>query len=86
MRASLIAIVTIIGTAGALADDRAKTGAPRVRGVFGGEGAVVCEEPQTSPRRCTAPCTTWARAQPDFQYSFAACIANCRQQLPCAGR
>jgi hypothetical protein len=54
--------------------------------MFRGDGPVVCEEPQTSPRLCTDSCTTWARAQPDFRYSFAACVANCREQHPCAAR
>ena len=41
---------------------------------------VVCEEVATAIPICAKPCTTWAKSQPDFQYSFDACVANCQKQ------
>ena len=43
----------------------------------------VCEEVATVDKEvsiCTKPCTSWASSQPDPQYSFDACVANCRKQ------
>jgi hypothetical protein len=45
---------------------------------------VVCEVVQTAVSICTKPCT-WAKSQPDFQYSFNACVADCQKQNPCVG-
>jgi len=47
---------------------------------------LTCLEQQTSLSICTKPCSTWAQSQPEFQYSFDACVANCRKEKPCVGR
>jgi hypothetical protein len=46
---------------------------------------VVCEVIQTAVSICTNPCTTWAKSQADFRYSFNACVADCQKQKPCVG-
>src|SRR5262245_49194974 len=45
-------------------------------------GAIVCLVPR--PPICHKPCVTWARGQPDFQFSYDACGAKCRAELPCS--
>lgn len=36
--------------------------------------------------RCRNPCVTWARAQPDFQFSLDRCIENCAGRFSCENR
>jgi hypothetical protein len=36
-----------------------------------------------SPGRCDKPCEKWAKWQPDFQFSYEACVANCRKDPNC---
>ena len=31
---------------------------------------------------CHKPCVTWAQGQPDFQFSYDACVAKCRAEMP----
>jgi len=32
---------------------------------------------------CDKPCAMWAKWQPDFKFSYAACTANCRKVDGC---
>jgi hypothetical protein len=36
--------------------------------------------------RCKDPCVTWARAQPDFEFSLDRCIENCADRFKCENR
>ncbi len=56
---------------------------PRMTGVFispfAPVEAVTCEERFQSV--CARPCTTWAGAQPDFQFSYDICVAKCPRAI-----
>jgi hypothetical protein len=45
-----------------------------------GSRPVLCVE---HGRNCHKPCVTWARGQPDFRFSYDACIARCLKEFPC---
>jgi len=84
-RLCIVGAVLFASVGGAIADDAM----PRVRGVFlssPGPHTVVVPAEEISceaqiaaytAATCTRPCTTWAHAQPDFAYSYDACVANC---------
>ena len=39
--------------------------------------------PALAIQSCPRTCATWANSQPDFQYSYDACVATCRKQFQC---
>jgi hypothetical protein len=81
----IVGAVLLAPISGAVADNVK----PRVTGIFlssPGAHAVVVPTEEISceaqiaaftAATCTRPCTTWAHAQPDFAYSYDACVANC---------
>lgn len=56
---------------------------PRMTGAyispFAPAEAVTCEERYQSV--CARPCTTWAGAQPDFEFSYDICVARCPRPI-----
>lgn len=82
--ALLIALPALLGCGlGAAADDAPKPQGPppTIIGIPGlsqqlpDELESSCDEVHVA--MCTRPCKTWASSQPDFQYSYHACVANC---------
>jgi hypothetical protein len=73
MRQILTSLLTILLVTPALAEDPK---APKVR-------LIICDDVHKVISICTRSCTTWAQAQPDFQYSFDVCFAKCPKEKAC---
>jgi hypothetical protein len=86
-RLCIAGAVLLATVGGAVADDA--IGRFGVHGFFSGLPAphpdampaeeISCEAQIAAytAATCVRPCTTWAHAQPDFTYSYEACVANC---------
>jgi hypothetical protein len=77
MRALVIvfAVFEIVSPVFAFAEQRPKVSdSGRVQGVF-------C--PARAIQPCPRSCAGWAKSQPDFQFSYDACVAICRKQFQC---
>src|SRR5262245_66524869 len=69
-----------------------RTNEPRSLGLMRRHAAAVlprptlpltgCFVPEVPIPICHKPCVTWARGQPDFQFSYDACVAQCRAEMP----
>jgi len=82
----LIVAIIMVVTAGAAAQAETFVQSPlspRMTGTFispfAPAEAVTCEQRFESV--CARPCTTWAGAQPDFQFSYDICVARCPKAI-----
>ena len=78
MRWSAVALWLVLLASAASAQERSITvlkGQERPVLLFGRACAPV--------RACDRPCAMWANWQPDFRFSYNACIANCRRVDGC---